>query len=111
MMWPQWGWWIRYSVAQDDALRAVECIGTGDDDLIADRQAIEHFDFGDAGGAELHRAAFGNVALDHIGETSAFLVDEGASINHQYVVAPIDENAHRQSLALAQAGGFFIAEA
>src|SRR5580700_6315353 len=99
------------SVAEDDALRAVESIGAGNDDLIADRQSVENLDFGDAGGAEPHRPAFGDIAMDEIGKPAAFLINEGATVDHQHVVALIDEDSNRQSLALAQAGRLFAAEA
>ncbi len=46
----------------------------------------------------------GNVAVNHVGEPAALLIHEGAAIDHQHVVAPVDENAHRQALALPQAG-------
>ncbi len=52
------------SVAQDHAFCAVERIRSRDDDLIARRQSLENFHFGDAGGAELHRVTFGDVAVN-----------------------------------------------
>ena len=56
------------------------------------------------------------VAIEHRGlrdvsERSAFLIDEGTAIDHQHVVAPVDEDAHREPLALTQPGRLFLAEA
>ncbi len=52
-----------------------------------------------------------NIAVNHVGEAAAFLIHEGAAIDHQHVVAPVEENAHRQALALPQAGRLLRAEA
>ena len=46
-----------------------------------------------------------------IGKAAAFLVDEGAAIDHQDVFALVDENAHREALALAQTRGLLGTEA
>src|SRR5271170_2562069 len=98
-------------VAQDHALGAVEGIGARDDDPVAGGQAVEYFDFGETGGAEQHLAAFGDIAVHDVGKSTAVLVDEGAAIDHQHVAALVDDYAHRQPLALAKAGGLFVAEA
>src|ERR1700737_4874611 len=95
------------SVTQNHALGAVECVGARDDDLIAGRQAAQDFDLGDAGGAQLHSMALRDIAADEVGKTAAFLIHEGAAIDHQYGVAPIDEDANRQPLTLSQTGGLF----
>src|SRR3984957_15460765 len=108
MVWPLGR--VDSSVTEDDALGAVEGIGTGDDYLVARRHALQDFDFGYAGGAELHRMALGNISMNDVGEAAALLVHERPAVDHQYVVAPIDENTHRQALALPQACRFLGTE-
>src|SRR5260370_38694860 len=98
MVWPH-GAWLNQSVTKDDALCAVECIGSGDDDLVACRQPFQDFDLGDAGGAELYRMALGNISADDIGKAAALLVDEGPATDHQDVVPPADKNADGETLA------------
>src|SRR4029077_17501646 len=82
-----------------------------DDDLVPDRQALEYFHFGDALGTEPYRPSFGDVALHDVGEAAALLVDEGTAVDHQHVVAPVDEDADREPLTLTQPGRLFLAEA
>src|ERR1700733_3155911 len=101
----------RMLVAQDHAFGAIERVGAGDDDLIADRKSIQDLDFGDAGGTETHRMPFGHIAVHEVGKAAAVLIHEGATIDHQYIVPLIDENPDRQSLTLPQARRLFIAEA
>jgi len=47
--------------------------------------------------------ALGDVPVHHIRKTAALLIHEGAAVDHQHIVAAVDENAHREALALAQA--------
>src|ERR1700735_901552 len=98
------------SVTENDLLGRLEFVRSGDDDLIAGGEPVENFDLGDAGGGEPQRAPFRDISMDDIGNPAAFLIDEGASVHHQYVLAPVDEYSHRESLALPQAGRLFVAE-
>ena len=64
------------SVTQNDPRSGFEFVGSGDDDLIAHRQSVQDFDFGDAGGSEAHRPALGDASLNEVGESPAFLVQK-----------------------------------
>src|SRR5438270_495784 len=90
-------------MAQDHTLRLVEGVRSGDHDLIARRDPLQDLDLGEAGLAQADRAALGNVAVDDISEAAPVLIHEGTAIHHQHAFAPVNEQAHRQSLTLAQA--------
>src|ERR1700677_3905845 len=86
-----WGG-ISWLVRQNHALGAVERIGSRDDDLSTGCQSVHEVDLGDAGGGEPPGMAFGHVAVHEIGKAAAFLIPESAAIDHQYIVALVDQN-------------------
>ena len=84
------------SVTEDDALRAVECVGARNDDLIAGRQSLQDLDFGDAGGAELHRTAFCDIVVNDVGKAAAFLIDWAANLG----IAVLTKTSHPAAFML-----------
>src|SRR6185312_12056652 len=89
----------------------VKALGPGDDDLIARRGSLEDLDLRDTLGAQANRPALGDSATDQVGKVASTLIHERASIHHQHVVATLDEDAHPEALALAQARRLLPGEA
>src|SRR5882757_4414399 len=99
-----------FSMCQDGARGVIERIGAADDDAITLAKTLENLDLGDAGGAETDRMPLRHVVVNDVGKSPAFLIHEAAAIDHQDVVAPIDQYPHPEPLALAQARRLVVAE-
>ncbi len=89
-------------MSDDNAVSAVESVGTRNDDLIADIQAIQNLHLLHTLCAESYRATFGNTVMDQIGEPGV-LIHETAALDDQDISAFINQDPHRQALALSQA--------
>ena len=86
----------------DDFGRVVEIPHVGDDHAVARGEAADDFDFGDRGGAELHRHAHRAVVAHHV-QGARGVIDERAALELQHVVALVEHDAHGGALVLAQA--------
>src|ERR1700691_3230740 len=54
---------------------------------------------------------FGEVSMNEVGDAASVLIHEGAAVDHEHVLAPVDENTYRHALALPQARGLVADEA
>src|SRR5690606_8637698 len=73
-----------------DAVRVAELVRAGDDDAVAFLEAGQDFHLAQGAGTGLDRAARGAAAFDHPGDAATVLLQEGAALDHQHVLAGIE---------------------
>src|SRR5690348_3032765 len=96
---------------QNHFRRAVEGIGAGNHDAVAFLDAGEKLDCVQTGRADLDRRALGDAVAHDVGDAAGAGIDERTAVDHQHVRMLVDQDARRQTLALAQAGRLLVAEA